>query len=652
MRKYFTLTFNYIFFLTTIIFLPLNVGLYVIIFLFSLLVLENIYFVILPLVLIFFLPLNYTYVVMACFILNLCLYYFIKKNRYYALTLHLLTNLIVFIFLFVVSGYNKTILEVPLFLLVIYAIINLLYNFQKINNNPIILSYNHKLINLTTLLAFLVIIFFYTKENLLIYLLFMQLYLIKDYKYNVLFGIALLTLSLIFKSDLNIILNALCTSFIPVSINITANFKNNLAYIILVYSILINLFNFKDKNLSIDNDYINNLFDDFKKYLNALNTEYEKNLQIKQIKETKLKEISLHYCDNCQKNTLCKSKIEKRYAFLSQAMLGSKQNIYDCPYYNQFKTEINCEKINSSYEYSAIKLLAHELSYLYNQSLVLKPNYEKFLKLLSDYGYKVLNLDINLANKSLYFSLTVANKAIIETTLLKCAYKAFGEKLNLKVVENVIYFFKPPKIKINYAHTVLAKEGNLVSGDNYYIKKDYNSSYMFILSDGMGSGYNAYQESIDALNTIKTLISYHFRLTTILKLLEDIYELRSNYDRYATLDFLQIDSANAKLNLYKMGSSTTYILHNNNLYTYENKALPLKLDEVNSAYELDIYSGDYIFLISDGISDFINKNEFYEIVKDKNANADELCYDIIDYIKKKENNDLKDDLSLIVIKAI
>ena len=138
----------------------------------------------------------------------------------------------------------------------------------------------------------------------------------------------------------------------------------------------------------------------------------------------------------------------------------------------------------------------------------------------------------------------------------------------------------------------------------------------------------------------------------ILKLLEDIYELRSNYDRYATLDLLSVDTANRKINLYKMGSSTTYILHNNQLFSYENKSLPLKLDEVNSSYELDVFSGDYIFLLSDGISDFINKNEFYNLVQDGNQSADELCYSIIEYIKKKENNNLKDDLSLIVIKAI
>ena len=301
---------------------------------------------------------------------------------------------------------------------------------------------------------------------------------------------------------------------------------------------------------------------------------------------------------------------------------------------------------------TGVQTCALPICYLYNQSLALKKDYEKFISLLYTYGYPVCALDINLASPSLYFSVEIhTRKVLIEALLLRCAYKAFGEPLELKIVDQKIYFFKKPMLKITYAHTILAKEGNLMSGDNYYIKKDYNSSYVFALSDGMGSGYNAYTESIEALKTISTLSSYHFRTKTILKLLEDIYELRSNYDRYATLDFLSIDTATRKMNLYKMGSTTTYIYHNQQLITYENQALPLKLDDVNSAYELDLFSGDFIFLLSDGISDFISNPEFVSLI-DASKAADEVCYTIVEYLKQKEKGRLKDDLSLIVIKAI
>ena len=167
----------------------------------------------------------------------------------------------------------------------------------------------------------------------------------------------------------------------------------------------------------------------------------------------------------------------------------------------------------------------------------------------------------------------------------------------------------------------------------------------------MGSGYNAYLESVDTLRIITSLSSYHFRIKTILKLLEDIYELRANYDHYATLDLLTIDTANKNVNLYKMGSTTTYVLHNNSLTAYQNKALPLKLDEMNSTFTFDISSGDLIFLLSDGITDFIDQNEFYSLI-DVSESPENICSKIIDHLKIKEKNNLKDDLSLIVIKSI
>lgn len=419
-----------------------------------------------------------------------------------------------------------------------------------------------------------------------------------------------------------------------------------------MFSIIINILNIKNKTITIENDYINYLFNDFTKYINNLNYEYNKNDIIKEIKENKLQEYSSSYCAYCNKQTLCKNKLDKRYSFLSGAMFGLKQNIYDCPYYNDFKLDVNYRQINKTFEYSAIKMLAFELSTLYNQTLLNKKEYEKFINLLASNGYYIYDLNINFNTPSTFFSFKINSKIPpIESFIVKSAYKSFGEELELKVNDYTYYIFKKPKLKISYAHTVLAKEGNLISGDNYYIKKDYNSSYIFALSDGMGSGYNAYMESVDTLNLIKTLSGYHFRIKTILKLLEDMYELRANYDHYATLDLLSIDTANKSASLYKMGSTTTYVMHNNTLNSYQNKALPLKLDEMNSSFTFDINSGDLIFLLSDGITDFVDEKEFEGLI-DQSLSPDLLCNKIIDYIKTKEKSQLKDDLSLIVIKSI
>ncbi|MDE5855410.1 MAG: SpoIIE family protein phosphatase, partial [Anaeroplasmataceae bacterium] len=552
MKKYAVFALHYCFYIASLLFLPKDISIFTAGFLISILALENIWFTILPLSIAFYLPLSHTYILIAILAYHLLLYPFIKKNRYYALGVFGLSSLTTFTVLYILQGFQADTLKIMLYLFVIYGIINALHVFQKIEHKNTIIPYQQKLIDLTILLGYFFILFYYCENIYVMYFLFMQLFLIRDFKYNLVFVILYAILVAIKDyTQLSTILLPTAISYMPITIVFTFTYKNIIWIFGMLYSILVTILPFTDKKLTIEQNYINTLFDDFNKYITNLNTEYNKNIKIKELKEKKFTEISKTYCASCNKNTLCRTKLEKRYSFLSAAMLGFRQNIYDCPYYNRFVIDANTENMNKSFEYSAMKSLSFELSYLYNQSLALKKEYEKFISLLYGFGYPINALDINLASSSLYFSIQLGtNKPIIESLLLRCAYKAFGERLEIKRTKNQIYFFKKAQLKITYAHTVLAKEGNLMSGDNYYIKKDYNNSYVFALSDGMGSGYNAYTESIDALKTISTLSSYHFRTKTILKLLEDIYELRSNYDRYATLDFLSIDSANRKMNLY------------------------------------------------------------------------------------------------------
>lgn len=652
MKKYAVFALHYCFYIGALLFFPKDISIFTASFLISILALDNIWFTILPLCVGFYLPLSHIYILIAIFAYHILLYPFIRKNRYYALGVFGLSSLTAFTVLYILQGFHPDTLKIMLYLLVLYGVINSLHAFQTIEQKNTIIPYQQKMIDLTILLCYFFIVFYYCNNTYVMYFLFMQLFLIRDFKYNLVF-IFLYALLIGIKdyTQLSTVLLSTSISYMPITIVFTFTYKNIIWILGMLYSIIVTVIPFTEKKLSIEQNYINTLFDDFNKYISNLNDEYNKNTKIKELKEKKFNEISKMFCSSCTKNTLCRTKLEKRYSFLSAAMLGIRQNIYDCPYYNRFVIDANTENINKSFEYSALKSLSFELSYLYNQSLALKKEFEKFISLLFSYGYPITALDINLASSSLYFSIQLnTSKPIIEALFIRCAYKAFGERLEMKQNKEQIYFYKKAQLKITYAHTLLAKEGNLMSGDNYYIKKDYNNAYIFALSDGMGSGYNAYTESIDALKTISTLSSYHFRTKTILKLLEDIYELRSNYDRYATLDFLSIDPASRKMNLYKMGSSATYILHNQKLMKYENQALPLKLDDVNSAYELDLFNGDIIFLLSDGISDFISNKEFETLVHQEQT-AEEACYSIVEYLKKKEKGKLKDDLSLIAIKA-
>jgi hypothetical protein len=482
----------------------------------------------------------------------------------------------------------------------------------------------------------------------------MQLYTLKDLKYNFIFLLCFILLKLITNQPLDISTFGIITSYLPLSISLVLDYLQIKTYIYLLYAILITIFSYQKKNITIETNYIDNLFKDFKKYIDGLNIEYNRLYSIKKIKDDHLESIIKTYCTSCKKNTICKYKPDKRITFIRSAMINGNNNIYDCPYYDEFYFDSNLD-IKSTFEYSAIKELAFELELLYNQSLKLAKNYNKFILELSFYGYTIKTIDINLANPTIYFSFVLdTKKPVINEIFIKLACKSFVEELDLKSITKndvkIYYMYKKPRVKLDYSNIVLPKDKNIISGDNYYIKKDYNESYIFALSDGMGSGHNAYIESADTLKLMVNLSSYHFSFRTILKLLEDMYNLRSDFDSYATLDLALINTSNMKLNLYKLGSTTSYIYHNYNLISYENKSLPLKLDDVNSSYEIEFFKDDIILLLSDGVTDFLSKDDIFLAI-DPNLSSNEIMISIANKVKEKEKT-LKDDLSMIVIKVI
>jgi|GEM_PF-1985600 len=657
MKKYFILAIRYTFYIAALLFFDDYIKVIGAILLISTLFLDNKYYSILPIILCFYIDSIYTIILISVILYHFILKSFIKRNRYYALSVFILSLLTSNILILINKSYNLNILFVSLISLIIYSIINMLHIYHNKGNKHYTIALNDNLIHLTLLLGYLLLIIFYNPLDYLFFFLFMQLFIINDIKYNLIFFIVSILMYLFRYQSLNIEnLSYISTSFIPHILLFKFDYTKAISYLYALYAILVSLLAINKKNKKLETDYISNLFKDFKKYINDLNIEYDNLNTLKELKENHLEAIQNTFCNSCKEDSICKYKQDKRYSFLCNAMNNDNNNIYNCPHYNEFYFNNNIQARTSFLQFNAITSLADELEYLYNQNIKMASCYNKFLNELSFYEYNILNIDINLAAPTIYFSLVLSKeKQIIEEIFLRLSHKAFHEELAIKTIENendyIIYIYKKPKVRLDYSHKILAKNENIISGDNYYIKKDFNESYIFALSDGMGSGHNAYRESSETLKLISHLSTYHFSLKTILKMLENIYDLKCEYDSYATLDILNINTSNMKLNLYKLGSSTTYIYHNGELKPFENKALPLKLDDINSAYELEYFKDDVILLLSDGISDFISRLELKNEIN-FNKSSEDIQNQIINKLLLKEKNELKDDASLIVIKII
>lgn len=117
----------------------------------------------------------------------------------------------------------------------------------------------------------------------------MQLFLIHDFKYNIVFLLLYAITSMTQKSfPIEETLIPSFMSFFPAGVILSFTFEGYLWILGFIYSIAITILPFLGKKLAIEENYLNTLFDDFNKYLNNLNLEYNKNIKLKELKEKKI----------------------------------------------------------------------------------------------------------------------------------------------------------------------------------------------------------------------------------------------------------------------------------------------------------------------------------------------------------------------------
>ena len=136
-----------------------------------------------------------------------------------------------------------------------------------------------------------------------------------------------------------------------------------------------------------------------------------------------------------------------------------------------------------------------------------------------------------------------------------------------------------------------------------------------------------------------------------LQILNNFFKTRDLSDSYATLDLVDINLADGILNLYKLGSSTTYISRGDKIIPIYNNNLPFGISDLITKEEYSISDGDLIVLVSDGINDYIGEDVLIKYIETlKNEAPHKIVYEILQKIYYENGNSIKDDMSCIAVK--
>lgn len=191
------------------------------------------------------------------------------------------------------------------------------------------------------------------------------------------------------------------------------------------------------------------------------------------------------------------------------------------------------------------------------------------------------------------------------------------ERGYLSEEETAFLFHEQPEYYCITGVARMVKETQEVSGDSFSFFYEKEGELAMILSDGMGSGEAAEQESEAVLLLLERMLSAGFKEETAIRLINSVLALRAEQNMFATLDISRINLYGGTCEFIKIGGAATYVKRGKWLECVEATTLPIgMLQKVDYDFvEKKLYEGDYVIMMSDGVLDAVAQQERAEFLQ-------------------------------------
>lgn len=219
----------------------------------------------------------------------------------------------------------------------------------------------------------------------------------------------------------------------------------------------------------------------------------------------------------------------------------------------------------------------------------------------------------------------------------------------------MLVFVNDEKYKVLTGTARIAKDGELVSGDNFSFMRLSHGKMIMTITDGMGSGRSAFCESEAVIEMLEQLLEAGFGEEMALRFVNTTMVMSEDNEMFSTVDMCVIDMYSGICNCIKCGAAATFIKKKNGVKIIDGDAMPIgiipEMTYTSTSYKLT--DGDYVIMISDGVSDSfdgVDKEEVIcRLIEDAQAvNAGELAEYILESAKKCNMCKAGDDMSVIV----
>ncbi|HJV30913.1 MAG TPA: SpoIIE family protein phosphatase, partial [Bacillales bacterium] len=204
-----------------------------------------------------------------------------------------------------------------------------------------------------------------------------------------------------------------------------------------------------------------------------------------------------------------------------------------------------------------------------------------------------------------------------------------------------------------------AKDGGFISGDSFSTMELGGGKFAIAISDGMGNGEKAHDESKETLLLLQKILQSGIEEKVAIKSVNSVLSLRTTDEIFSTLDLAMIDLQNASTKFLKVGSTPSFVKRGNKVIKIQSSNLPIGILQ---EFEVDVVSqqlkaGDLLIMMSDGVFEGPKHVENYDawmkrkIQELETDDPQEVADLIMEEVIRSSSGQIDDDMTVTVARV-
>ncbi len=222
-----------------------------------------------------------------------------------------------------------------------------------------------------------------------------------------------------------------------------------------------------------------------------------------------------------------------------------------------------------------------------------------------------------------------------------------GKKLDDIIIREL------PSLRATVGAAINCRSGSDISGDSGSFFYPKHGHLAVILSDGMGTGRLAADESASCILLLEKLLSSGISASSAVRTLNSALMIKSEQTgAFSTLDLCYADLFSKKAELFKLGGAPSYIKHGEKVKKLSVPSLPAGIFGKNASFlkpvSETVEDGDFLIMLSDGIIDGNDDSWLIPLLENTSAKSPkELSDEILAHSLTKFGS--RDDMTVISV---